>query len=198
MHVDQDGIIIKLGLSQYTSRLAWDLFDEAALAREPKVIAYRKAKQAAEEAVERARVAAAEAAEKARRDAAEASQRLDEYRTRQDALIEASIGIYGWKTVTKGYLKAWGNDVSIGEIFSLVAPSAIWSAAKLSDSEPERYTHYLVQAKWTNDNGERVNMQYLVTVDGSDFRLHGCFVSGRKMEDIPFLLAVKDIWNRRH
>ena len=191
--VDKTGLIIKLGMSQYTPRLAWDLFEEEALAREPKVIAYRKALEAAE----RARIAAAEAAERAKAEKAEAARLLAESRARQDAIIESSIELYGWKTVTKGYLKGWGSQVSIGEIFAVVAPTANWSAGKLADYEKERYTHYVVEARWTNDRGERVAMQYLVTADGSDFRLHGCFVSGSKMPDLPFIGAVKDIWNRK-
>lgn len=207
-HVDGKGLIIKLTSGKLTSRLPWDLFDEAALAREPKVLAIKKAQEAARlaaeqaiiaaaEAAEKARIAAAEAAEKARAEKAEAERLLAEYRNRQDNLIDDSIRKLGWKSITRGYLKAWGDQVTIGEIFSVVAPSAQWSAGKLASNESERYSHYLVEAKWINDNGERVAMQYLVTADGSNFHLHGCFVAERKLPDLQFLLAVKEIWQRK-
>lgn len=185
-HVDGKGLIIKLTSGKLTSRLPWDLFDEAALAREPKVLAIKKAQEAARLA-----------AEKARAEKAEAERRLAEYRNRQDNLIDDSIRKLGWKSITRGYLKAWGDQVTIGELFSVVAPSAQWSAGKLASNESERYSHYLVEAKWINDNGERVAMQYLVTADGSNFHLHGCFVAERKLPDLQFLLAVKEIWQRK-
>jgi len=195
--VDRTGLVIKLVSNQYTSRLAWNLFDEEQLTREPKVIALRKAQQAAKEAAEQKRIAAAAAVEKVKRDKADAARNLEEYRARQNLLIETSIRLHKWQAVTGGHLKAWGSEVSIGEIFSVVAPSARWSAEKLSDKEPERYTYYLVEANWINENFEPVAMQYLVTADGSDFHLHGCFVSGRKMPDLPFILGVKKIWDAR-
>jgi hypothetical protein len=198
IHVDGKGMIIKLTTpGVYTSRLAWDLFDEEAISREPKVIAFRKAQEASRLAAERARIAAEQAAERARAQREEEARRLAEYHTKQDAVIESSINRYGWQCVTKGYLSGWGSQVSIGEIFRVVAPGARWSAAKLASYEPERYTHYLVEAKWTNDDGDPVEMQYLVTADGANFHLHGCFVSGSKMADGPFITAVKAIWNRK-
>ncbi|MEI7730134.1 MAG: hypothetical protein WCO56_11220 [Verrucomicrobiota bacterium] len=194
--VNDEGIVIKQMDGRFSIRLAWELFDSDLVEREPKVIAFRLAKIKAREAAEQARVAAAKAAAKAKRDQEENARAMAEYRAQREKLVEAGITRYGWKVVTRGYLKAWGGNVTIGEIFAVVAPSAIWTAGKLSDLEPERYTHYLVEARWVNDSGEVVNMQYLVTIDGSDFKLHGCFVSGKKMADIPFLQAVKNIYTK--
>ena len=49
--------------------------------------------------------------------------------------------------MSDGYLKAWGNEVKIGEIFQVVSSnSARWTAAKLASNEAERYTYYLVES----------------------------------------------------
>lgn len=182
--VYQQGIIIRKEDGTYTGRLSWEYFDQTAIAREPKVIAYRKAQESARLAREKVRIANEE---RARIKA--------EYYARLDAIIDNSIAIYGSKVVTRGYLKAWGTEVTIGEIFRVVAPSAEWTATKLADKEPERYTHYIVEARWVNKKLKNVAMQYLVTADGSDFHLHGCFVSHVKVPDALFLQTIKDIWN---
>jgi len=195
IHVSDDGLVFSDSAGNFTLRMPWDNFDAAALEREPKVISFKAAKEAKRQAQESARIEAERAAAEAKAKEEERIAQLAAQRARQDALIANSIATYGSKVVKRGYLQAWGTQVSIGEIFDVVAPSASWSANKLSDFEPERYTHYLVEARWTNKNGERVAMQYLVTADGSDFHLHGCFVSGVKMPDMPFLVAVKKIWD---
>ena len=182
--VNQQGIIIRKKDDTYTGRLQWQYFDQTAIAREPKVIAYRKPQEAVRLAMEKARIAN----EKRARIQAENFARLD-------AIIDSSIAIYGSKVVTKGYLKGWGTDVTIGEIFHVVAPDAKWTATKLADNEPERYSHYIVEARWVNKKFENVAMQYLVTADGSDFYLHGCFVSHVKVPDALFLQVIKNIWN---
>jgi hypothetical protein len=182
--VYQKGIIIRKQDGTYTGQLPWPYFDQAAVAREPKVIAYRKTQEAARLTIEKNRQANEE---RARIKA--------EYYARLDAVIDKSIATYGHKVVTMGYLKAWGTDVTIGEIFRVVAPSAEWTATKLADNDPERYSHYIVEARWVNNKLENVAMQYLVTADGLNFHLHGCFVSHVKVPDATFLQTVKNIWN---
>lgn len=194
--VTEQGLIIRDIASKYSSRVPWENFDLAALGREPKVIAFRNAKEQARLTKDRARIAVEQAVAQAKARQEEGARSEAEYRARQDAKIATSIADYGWKSVTTGHLKAWGSEVSIGAIFTVVAPRAQWSADKLVDYDAQRYTHYLVEAKWTNEKGQRVAMQYLVTANGLNFQLHGCFVSGEKMDDLPFLMTVKNIWNR--
>ncbi len=136
------------------------------------------------------------AADKGFPQAIAALKELD-YIISQDKLIDVAIRLYGCKIVTGGYLKAWGNAVTIGKVFAVVAPEAKWSCGRLVDNAPERYSHYLVQAEWTNDSGYPVVMQYLVAVNGSGFRLHGCFVSGREIPSDSYIQAVKEIWDEK-
>jgi hypothetical protein len=198
LHVDDRGIVIKLDTGKISARNTWNAFDMEALAREPKVIEYQQAKERAKKLQEEARAAAVAAAERAKAAAEERARELAETRKKQDMLLDQSIQSYGWKRVSDGYLKGWGTEVDIGRIFRVVSSNSVrWTAAKLASNEQERYTHYLVEAAWRNDRGERVEVQFLVDADGSSFRLHGCFVSGKKIPDGPFMTSVKDIWDMK-
>lgn len=198
LHADAKGLVIKLKTGRPTSRIPWTQFDPVALAGEPKIIAYRKAVEEEQKAAELARLAAAAAAENARLAALERAKQLAEARARQEKLLDQSIKNYGWKRVHAGYLRGWGNAVSIGQIFAVVAPGAVWSANKLAENDSQRYDYYLVEANWTNTEGKKVAMQYLVDADGSGFRLHGCFVSGVRLDDnATFLTAVKEIYEKK-
>lgn len=197
LQVDDKGIIIKLDTGLF-ARNAWNNFDMEALAREPKVIEYQQTKEKAQRLQEEARVAAVAAAERAKAAAEERARVLAETRERQDKILDQTIQSQNWKRVSDGYLKAWGNEVNIGRIFQVVSSnSARWTAGKLAPNEQERYTHYLVESAWSNDSGQRVEVQFLVDADGSGFRLHGCFLSGKKMPDGPFMSAIKDIWDKK-
>ena len=197
IQVDDKGIIIKLGSGKLT-RNPWHNFDIEALAREPKVNEYQQTKEKAQRQQEEARVAAVAASERAKAAAEERARVLAEARERQDKILDQTIQSKNWKRVSDGYLKAWGNEVKIGEIFQVVSSnSARWTAAKLASNEAERYTYYLVESVWSNDSGQRVEVQFLVDADGSSFRLHGCFLSGKKMPDGPFMSAIKDIWDKK-
>ncbi|MEQ2006174.1 MAG: hypothetical protein ABMA26_05190 [Limisphaerales bacterium] len=198
LHVDDKGIIIKLNTGKLSARTPWNNFDIEALAREPKVIEYQHTKEKAQKLHEEARVAALAAAERAKAAAEERARVLAETREKQDKLLDQTIQSKNWKRVSDGYLKGWGNEVNIGKIFQVVSSnSARWTAAKLAPNEQERYTHYLVESAWSNDSGQRVEVQFLVDADGSSFRLHGCFLSGKKVPDGPFMTSVKDIWDKK-
>lgn len=198
LHVDDKGIIIKLNTGKLSARNSWNNFDIEALAREPKVIEYQQTKEKAQRLQEEARVAAVAAAERAKAAAEDRARVLAETREKQDKLLDQTIQSKNWKRVSDGYLKGWGNEVNIGRIFQVVSSSsARWTAAKLAPNEQERYTHYLVESAWSNDSGQRVEVQFLVDADGSNFRLHGCFLSGKKMPDGPFMTSVKEIWDKK-
>ena len=91
--VRDKGIILKLTSAEYTDRLAWSLFADQELEREPKIIAYRAAQEALR--------LVTEAAAQAKAEKEEAAKRLADYQSSQDSLIESSIEHFGTKVVTR-------------------------------------------------------------------------------------------------
>ncbi len=100
--------------------------------------------------------------------------------------------------IKDGYLKAFGTEVTIGEVFDVVAEGGVdWEAQELASSEAEASTHYLVEAKWDGSGGE-IAIQFLVKNDGSDFRLHGSKIGGSFQNAIITILAIKKAYNQKN
>lgn len=197
--VRTNGVVIKRESGAFTLRIPFEKF-AAEIEWEPKVIAFRAEQIAREKEDEERRIAAIKAAAEAKAKAevaeAERAQAMAARRASLDRTLDTAIRIHGTSVVRRGYLRAWGSNVTIGEIFEVVAPSASWTASKVAETDSQRYSHYLVEATWRNDSLDRVNMQYLVDTIG-DFRLHGCFINGKNVPDSQFILIVKEIWNEK-
>ena len=102
------------------------------------------------------------------------------------------------KAVSNGYLKVFGNEVTIGEVFNVVSEgTAQWSADRLASSEPEYLTHYLVESTWYNEKSQLVKCQFNVELSGSRFYMYGAFIGGKSMEFTDFQEGIKAIWVKK-
>ncbi len=102
-----------------------------------------------------------------------------------------------YNTVKNGYLKAFGDEVTIGQAFEVVSGGAVnWEARELAPSEAEHTTHYLVEAKWVGS--KEIAVQFVVKNDGSDFRLHGSLMGGEFVNAFTTVLAFKKAYNQKN
>lgn len=110
-------------------------------------------------------------------------------------LILTGCGNSRCDMVKNGYLKAFGDQVTIGEALDVVAGGSVdWVAKELAPSEAEKDTHYLVEAQWEGSGGNIV-VQFVVKNDGSDFRLHGSLIGGKFNNAFVTVLAIKKAYN---
>lgn len=114
------------------------------------------------------------------------------------ALTLTGCGNSRYDVVRNGYLKAFGNQVSVGEAFEVVAGCSVkWAAKELAPAEAQHNTHYLVEAKWEGRGGDIV-IQFVVKNDGSDFRLHGSIINGEYNNALTTILAIKKAYNDKN
>jgi hypothetical protein len=113
-------------------------------------------------------------------------------------LVLAGCGNNRYDVVKNGYLKAFGDQVTIGEALEVVSGGSIrWEAKELAPSEAEKDTHYLVEAKWEGSGGNIV-VQFVVKNDGSNFRLHGSLIGGKFNNAFVTVLAIKKAYNEKN
>lgn len=112
-------------------------------------------------------------------------------------LVLAGCGNSRCDVVKNGYLKAFGDQVTIGEALDVVGGSVDWVAKELAPSEADHNTHYLVEAQWEGKGGDIV-VQFVVKNDGSDFRLHGSLINGKFNNAFVTVLAIKKAYNDKN
>ncbi len=110
-------------------------------------------------------------------------------------IISCGSGSSEIKKVKNGYLKAFGNEVTIGEAFdSVFKKSVTWSQGELSDERWSSEEYSLVEVK-TSEDGSEINIQFIVEKNSQDFRLHGATVDGQFVDAQSIINAVISEYN---
>jgi len=119
--------------------------------------------------------------------------------TEKNEIKETQTGYKGVKptyhSVKNGYLRAFGDEVTIGEVFDVVSNfTAYWTADYLGPKEKLKNSHYLVEAKWKNEYGKLVTIQFLCNGNGKEFELHGASIGKEFVDPWSTILGFKEAW----
>ncbi len=107
-------------------------------------------------------------------------------------VLGSLFGSGDYKVVRDGYLEAFGDEITIGEVFEVVSGGGVtWSSTDVKKKyKGLAKSHYVVQAKWKNRKGEPVVIEFLVSKKGEGFRLHGAKAGDRFLNAQQVILGI--------
>ncbi|GMT49061.1 MAG: hypothetical protein IEMM0008_0600 [bacterium] len=114
-------------------------------------------------------------------------------------VLGSLFGSGDYKVVRDGYLEAFGDEITIGEVFEVVSAGGVkWSSVGVKKKYKDlSKSHYVVQAKWKNRKGEPVVIEFLVSKKSESFRLNGAKAGNQYLNANQVILGIASEYDKK-